>query len=312
MRAVVTKPGATGSLIIAEAPEPSPDSDEALIGVKAFSLNRGEVRRAATLAAGTMIGWDVVGLVERPARNGSGPAQGTRVVGFSRRVRGWAERIALPTTDIAEIPDGVSDADAATLPVAGLTALYALERCERLLASRVLVTGATGGVGYFACQLARLMGAHVTALLRRRDQEALVKALDVDETIVSHDGAGLDAVAKFRAIVDGVGGPALGQLLTRLEDDGRAILYGVSAGQETTFAMRDLMLTGNGRVEGFYLTRDIQIERASKGLSRLLKLLADGRLRTLVSIDADWSSVGETASRLMARDFAGKAVLRII
>jgi len=213
---------------------------------------------------------------------------------------------------MAEIPDGVSDAAAATLPVAGLTALYALERCERLLASRVLVTGVTGGVGYFACQLARLMGAHVTALVRRQDQEALAKALGVDATIVSSDGTGLDAVPKFRAIVDGVGGPSLGRLLTRLDDDGRAILYGVSAGQETTFAIRDLMLTGNGRAEGFYLTRDIQIERASKGLSRLLKLLADGRLRTLVSIDADWSTVGPTAAKLVARDFVGKAVLRII
>jgi NADPH2:quinone reductase len=311
VRAVVTRPGSPGSLTIAEVPEPMPDSDEALVRVKAFSLNRGEVRRAGSEAAGTRIGWDVVGLLEAPAQNGSGPPEGARVVGFSRRVRGWAERIALPTTDMAEIPEGVSDAAAATLPVAGLTALYALDRCERLLASRVLVTGATGGVGYFACQLARLMGAHVTALLRRQDQEVLAKSLGVDATIVTSDGAGLDAVAKFRAIIDGVGGPVLGRLLTRLDDDGRAILYGVSAGQEATFAIRDLMLTGNGRVEGFYLTRDIQIERASKGLSRLLKLLADGRLRTLVSVDADWSAVGPTAARLMARDFAGKAILRI-
>jgi NADPH:quinone reductase-like Zn-dependent oxidoreductase len=311
MRAVVTKPGATGCLVIAEAPEPSPDSDEALVRVKAFSLNRGEVRRAATQAAGTTIGWDVAGVVEAPARNGGGPRQGARVVGFSRRLRGWAEFIALPTTDLAVIPAHVSDADAATLPVAGLTALYALERCERLLASRVLVTGASGGVGYFACQLARLMGAHVTALLRRQDQETLARSLGVEETLISPDGAGLDAVAKFRAIIDGVGGPALAQLLLRLDDDGRAILYGVSAGQETTLAIRDLMLTGNGRLEGFYLTRDIQIERASKGLSRLLRLLGDGRLRTLVSIDADWSTVGATAARLLAREFQGKAVLRI-
>jgi NADPH2:quinone reductase len=159
VKAVVTKPGATGNVVLAEAPEPTPDSDEALIRVKAFSLNRGEIRRAATQDAGTMIGWDVVGAVQAPARNGSGPAKGTRVVGFSRRMQGWAERIAQPTTDIAAIPDKVSDADAATLPVASLTALYALERCERLLASRVLITGATGGVGSFACQLARLMGA---------------------------------------------------------------------------------------------------------------------------------------------------------
>jgi NADPH2:quinone reductase len=312
MRAVVTMPRATGGLVIAEAPEPSPDSDEALVRVNAFSLNRGEVRRAATEAAGTMIGWDVVGVVEEPAGNGSGPPKGKRVVGFSRRVRGWAERVALPTTDIAAIPDDVSDTAAATLPVAGLTALYALERCERLLASRVLVTGATGGVGYFACQLARLMGAHVTALLRRRDQESLAKSLGINETLVSPDAAGLEAVGKFRAVIDGVGGPQLGRLLTRLDDDGRAILYGVSAGQETSVAIRDLMLSGKGRVEGFYLTRDIQIERASKGLSRLLELLADGRLRTLVSVDADWSTVGEAAARLMARDFAGKAVLRIV
>ena len=95
---------ATGNVVLAETPEPTPDSDEALIRVKAFSLNRGEIRRAATQTAGTPIGWDVVGIVEAPARNGSGPAKGTRVVGFSRRMQGWAERIALPTTDIAAIP----------------------------------------------------------------------------------------------------------------------------------------------------------------------------------------------------------------
>ena len=311
MKAVLTQPGAEGCLVIGEAPEPSPNSNEALITVKCFSLNRGEVRRAATQAAGTQIGWDVAGVVEAAARDGSGPARGARIVGFSRRMQGWAERIALPVTDIAAIPDAVPDAVAATLPVAGLTALYGLERCERMLASRILITGVTGGVGYFACQLARLMGAHVTAQLRRPDQEAFARSLGVDATVVSPDGAGLEQLAKYRSILDGVGGPGLGRLLQRLESDGRAILYGVSAGQETTFAMRDLMLTGNGRVEGFYLTRDIQIEMAAKGLARLLSLLADGRLRSLVSVEGSWTAVGETAARLIARDFPGKAVLSL-
>ena len=128
---------------------------------------------------------------------------------------------------------------------------------------------------------------------------------------MSPDGSGFDGLPKFRAIIDGVGGPALGPLLSRLDSDGRAILYGVSAGQETPLAVRDLMLTGNGRIEGFYLTRDTQIEAASKGLARLLTLLDDGRLKTLVSIDANWIAVGETAAKLMARDFVGKAVMRL-
>ena len=100
-------------------------------------------------------------------------------------------------------------------------------------------------------------------------------------------------------------------MLTRFDNDGRAILYGVSAGQETPFAIRDLMLTGDGRIEGFYPTRDIQIEKASKGLARLMTLLAEGQLKTLVSIDADWGTVGVTAAKLMAREFPGKAVLRL-
>jgi NADPH:quinone reductase len=71
------------------------------------------------------------------------------------------------------------------------------------------------------------------------------------------------------------------------------------------------MLTGDGRIEGFYLTRDIQIEKASRGLARLMTLLAEGQLKTLVSIDADWGTVGVTAAKLMAREFPGKAVLRL-
>jgi NADPH:quinone reductase len=305
VKAVVTTPVATGNVVLAEAPEPTSDSDKALIRVKAFSLNRGEIRRAATQDAGTMIGWDVVGAVEAPARNGSGPAKGTRVVGFSRRMQGW-HRAA--TTDIAAIPDKVSDADAATLrsrasprsmPSNAATATR-LARAHHRRDGR--------------CRLLRLPAGAPrgsVAVLRRKDQSALTKSLTVQEMVLSADGSGLDAVPKFRAIIDGVGGPALGHLLNRLDNDGRAILYGVSAGQETPFAIRDLMLPGDGRIAGFFLTRDIQIEKASKGLARLMTLLAESQLKTVVSIDGDWGTVGAAAAKLMAREFPGNAVLRL-
>jgi len=311
MQAVVVSSERVGCLELRDVPDPIPDSNEALIAVTGFSLNRGELRRAQAAANGTQIGWDLVGVVKSAARDGSGFSEGRRVVGFSRRMHGWAEYVALPTADFTGIPDAVSDTDAATLPVAGLTALYALERCERLLGSKILVTGASGGVGYFACQLGRLMGADVVAHLRRGDFESMVRETNIKDVVISVDGTGLEAQGKFRAIIDGVGGHVLSKLLPQLDERGRAILYGVSAGPEATLAIRDLFLTGDGRVEGFHLYRETEIESAAKGLDRLLCLLADKRLMTHVPITEHWKNVGEMATQLVGRDFPGKAVLTI-
>ena len=311
MKAVVVSTGHVGSIELRDVAEPVPDSNEALVSVTGFSLNRGELRRAQAAPDGTQIGWDLVGVVKSAANDGSGPSEGSRVVGFSRRMRGWAEFVALPTADFTGIPNVVSDTDAATLPVAGLTALYALERCERLLGSKVLVTGASGGVGFFACQLGKLMGAEVVAHLRRGDFKDMVGATNVDDVVISIDGTGLESQGKFRAIIDGVGGQLLSNLLPQLDERGRAILYGVSAGPEATLAVRDLFLTGDGRIEGFHLYRETEVESAAKGLDRLLRLLADKRLMTHVPIIENWKDVGETANQLIQRDFPGKAVLTI-
>ena len=228
MKAVVANPAVTGCLEIGDVAAPVADSNEALVAVTTISLNRGELRRAEAAEAGMQIGWDLAGIVQSAARDGSGPAEGTRVVGFSRRMQGWAEQVALPTRDLAAIPDTVSDQDAATLPVAGLTALYALERCERILGNRVLITGASGGVGYFACQLGLLMGGHIVAHLRRPDYADMVRGTGVQEVVVSEDAAGIAEQGRFRSIIDGVGGPLLASLIAALEEGGRAILYGAS------------------------------------------------------------------------------------
>ena len=111
---------------------------------------------------------------------------------------------AVPAAMLAPIPDGVSDAQAAALPTAGLTALRSLEVAGLLLGRRVLVTGATGGVGRIAVQLAQASGAHVTALVRApatvRGADAVVQTLDGD----------------FDLIVDAVGGATFGRAIGHL------------------------------------------------------------------------------------------------
>lgn len=310
MKAVVANPEASGWLEIVDAPPPTPDSNEAVIRVTAFSVNRGEVNRARTAARGMQIGWDIAGVVDQAAADGTGPAVGARVVGLSLRMQGWATQVALPVRNLAEIPDGVTDVEASTLPVAGLTALYALERCERLLADRVLITGATGGVGAFACQLAVAMGAKPVALLRRADHEAAVQAFGA-ETIVSADGSALADLPKFRSIVDGVGGELFAKLMDALDASGRLVTYGVSAGAEALVPLRNLLLSGDGRIDGFHLYRESEIESASKGLTRLMRLMIDGRLKADVAVERDWRHVADVAKALIDREFAGKAVLTI-
>src|SRR5205823_8471431 len=181
--AVVVSPEAQGRLAIRGVAEPVPDRAEALVRVRAISLNRGEVRRAGMAAAGWRPGWDLAGEVERAAADGSGPRVGARVVGLLAEA-GWAERVAVPTHALAELPEKVTLSQAATLPVAGLTALYALAKRGLLLHRRVCITGATGGVGDFAIQLAHLAGAKVIAQVRRPEQAAMVKQIGADDVII--------------------------------------------------------------------------------------------------------------------------------
>lgn len=126
-RAVVVDPEAPSRLVIRSVPDPTPDRSEAVVCVRAISLNRGEVRRSGMAAAGWRPGWDLAGVIERAAADGSGPRVGTRVVGLVLE-GAWAEHVAVQTTWLAELPDKVTFSQAATFPVAGLTALHALAK----------------------------------------------------------------------------------------------------------------------------------------------------------------------------------------
>src|SRR5215213_403665 len=199
MRAVVVDPESRARLSVAEVEEPEPGPSEALVRVAAVSLNRGEVRRAEASEPGFRPGWDLAGTVERPAADGSGPGEGARAVGFLPS-GGWAELAAVPTNSLAELPEGVSFDEAATLPVAGLTAMYALEKGGGPLGRDVLITGASGGAGLFALRLARMSGARVVALVRRQEHEELVREAGAHEVVVDETGAAAGDLGPYHLI----------------------------------------------------------------------------------------------------------------
>src|SRR5439155_20350303 len=168
MLAVVNTPSGPEPVAIREVEEPACKANEARLAVHAFSLNRGELRLCQVRPDGWRPGQDIAGIVVRGAADGSGPPQGARVVALTDW-EGWAERAAVPTHRIAPLADTVGFAAAAALPVAGLTALRSLRHGAPLLGKRVLVTGAAGGVGNLAVQLAAHSGAKVTAIVGNAD-----------------------------------------------------------------------------------------------------------------------------------------------
>ena len=312
VRAIVVDPAAPGKLAIRPVELRDPDRDEVAVRVAAISLNRGETRRALSQAEpGWRPGWDFAGIVERAAADGSGPAAGTRVVGILPS-GAWAERVNCRTHAVAILPDTVTDAAAATLPVAGLTALHALRQGGLLLGRKVLIDGASGGVGHLACQLARESGALVWGHVRRQEQEALVAGWCGGRAVV---GPGLDAAARhgpFHLILDSVGGSALAAALKMLQPDGICVHFGISEAAESTIASRDFFQAGGARLYGLTLFHELRrVEPASDGLAILAGLIAEGRLKPLVAVEAPWSEVGAVARRLIDREFAGKAVLHL-
>ena len=312
VRAVVVDPSHRDRLTLQPVELPPAASGDVTVRVTAISLNRGEVNRALSSSeAGARPGWDFSGVIETAAADGSGPPVGTRVVGMLS-TGAWAERLRAPSHAVAALPDGVSDAQAATLPVAGLTALHALRQGGLLLGRKVLVDGATGGVGHLAIQLAATAGAEVYAHVRRADQKPMIADWCGDRVIIAPDLRAAASSGPYHLIVDSVGGSALSAALTMLQPSGTCVTFGISEAPTTTFESGAFFRQGGVKLYGLILFHELrQVEPASQGLAVLAREIALGRLHPHIAVEASWTDIASIARRLIAREFAGKAVLHL-
>lgn len=304
MLALAISPDSATGLKLAELDEPQPASNEALVSVHATSLNRGELRLLAIRPNGWIPGQDIVGVVERPAADGSGPAAGARVAALVDQA-GWAERVAVSTDRLAVLPDDVSFASAATLPVAGTTALRTLRHGGDLAGQQVLITGASGAVGRFQIQIARQQGASVTAVAASRHDEDLRRlgAGQVVESIERAEGP-------FALITESVGGESLAHAIERVAPGGTIVMFGSSSGELTPVGFRQFVPGHEGaRLQTFaYYTSGSGI---GADIASLLAMVAAGRLETRVVLTVPWTDVAQALDALRQRSISGKAVLTI-
>ncbi len=290
---------------LTEVADPEPSPSQAVVAVHAFSLNRGELRRLQTMERGLVTGWDLAGVVETPAADGSGPPAGTRVVGMVNP-GAWAQRAVVPTDVLAPLPDAVSFAQAATLPIAGMTALLALQIGGTPIGQRVLVTGANGGVGRFAIQLAALAQAHVTALVRDPAQGETLRALGAHDVVTELSG-------EFDTIAEGVGGDTLAQAIQHVAPDGTIVSF-ASTETETTFPTREFFGRAPGAtLRGLLVFPELRrsANRGTRLLTTLAGLVAAGKLDPSIEREGSWREAGEHVQALLDRTVGGKVVLHV-
>ena len=288
---------------LADVEEPVAAESEALIQVRATALNFGEVHFIDHMRKpGEVPGWDAAGVVVQTAADGSGPPIGSRVVGF-HGAGGWAERRAVPTENLAVLPDSVDFGPAAALPVAGVTALQSLRALGSVVGRRVLITGASGGVGRFAVQLAARAGAHVIAAVGSTARGAGLKALGATEVVV-----GLADVAEpVSGVLDNVGGPLLAEAFSLLDDGGSLQSIGMASNQPSTIDFEIERRSGvRKRLEPFTVRTPFD-----RDLTYLVELLAAGELDPQIGLRTSWNDVSEAAEALRDRRVAGKAVLDV-
>lgn len=343
MKAMI--PDGQRSVRLADVAEPVPGPDEAVIKVEAFSVNRGETVLLGKPRDNWRPGKDIAGTVIAAAADGSGPALGSRVVGhpaaggWAERVAVDTASLAELADDTS--PNGVSPKaassestssetassetassestssestssgaaiDAATgaaLPLAGLTALRLLRLTGYPAGRRLLITGASGGVGHYLTELAVAAGAEVTAVSATPERGARLRELGAT-TVTSIE----DARGWFDVAMESTGGNNLAAVRRKVRPDGLVIWFGQATGEPVTLDFFDWVAdtTGARIVQFDYMRSD---RSTGDDLTTLIRLVSQGRLHPELGAVRPWHETPQVIDDIRGRRLRGNAVLTV-
>jgi len=301
VQALIAAPETVEGFRLAEVPEPVPEPSQVLVEVRHASVNFGEVRYLGVLPTGAVLGYDAAGYVVQAAEDGSGPAVGERVVAFGAGA--WAQRGVFGTDSIAVVPEVLDLAEAAALPLVGITALRTLRAAGSVLGRRVLVTGASGGVGRLAVQLARLGGAYVIASVGSAQRGEGLSALGANEVVVGLDG--IDEPVDV--VLENVGGGHLVTAWGLLKPGGSLQSIGWASGEPAVFPPNSIFAHGSAKT----LQSFGDASNPGPDLATLVGLASRGVISVQVSRRESWKRVGDAIEALLGRRVSGKAVIDI-
>jgi len=291
-------------LAVEEVPKPEPGPTEVLVRTVAAGVNPVDwkVRAGGGLLGEPpfTVGWDVAGVVEAAGSGVTWLAAGDRVFGmprFPREAACYAEYVVSPSRQLARIPDGLDDVEAAAVPLAGLTAWQSLVDTAGVgEGSRVLVLGAAGGVGHLAVQIAAARGAWVAGTSSAA-KHGFLRELGIDEALDRDEPV---VVGDVDVVLDAVGGEVGLGALPALRDGG--VLVTVSGS-----SVPGLVEAAAGRVR----VAGILVEPDRVGMQALAALAAEGKLRPQVERTFPLEEAGAAHALGEQGRARGKLVLRV-
>ncbi len=257
-----------------------------------------------------VLGIDFAGVAERVPTGERDLHAGDRIFGTAWTHGSYADYTAVApgakTVPVARIPDGVTDDQAAALPIPGITALGSLELLGVTAGQRLVVMGATGGVGGYAVQMARSRGVHVIATVRGDADEA--RRLGAEEV---YDAKVVDVVSAVRAshpdgvdaVLDLVNGKDAIRRDAEILKSGSSLVSTLYVADEKWFAERHIT-AHNFASSTTHLA-------SSEGLTQVARMLAEGTITARIGSVAELDGAGQLLEKLRSGGLRGKAVIRV-
>jgi putative PIG3 family NAD(P)H quinone oxidoreductase len=306
MRAItIPRPGGPEVLQWVDVPDPEPGPDEVLVEIAASAVNRADIQQRQghyppPAGAPPYPGLECSGVIA---------ATGEQVCALLAG-GGYAERVAVPRAHTLPIPAGIALQDAAALPEVACTVWSNVVRIARLQKGEtLLVHGGSSGIGTFAIQLGKALGAHVVTTARKVKHDAL-KELGADVTIdyLTEDWS---KAVRADVILDIIGAKYLAPNIEALAPNGRIAVIGLQGGRTAELDLRALMAK-RGTISATTLRPRPHDEKAAivRGVrEQVWPLIAEGLIRPVIDRRVPMADAAEAHRVVEASDHIGKVLL---